>query len=138
MADHYRVVRRTDQYSLIDCGNHYEVQRASGERIVLEDIGRPGEPGQPGPPGPPGPAPTDEVVQAALDAWDAAHPSSYHWESSTPVAIIDFDFPLSFTPGGVRITDTSGTEYQVPYTIAGQHFHADLGGAVMSVHVDLS
>jgi len=137
MPDTYRVVRRTDAYTLIDCGDHYEVQRATGERIILEDTGRPGQPGQPGPPGPPGPAPTEEVVNAALDAYNAAHPTSYTWMSDTPVAVIDFDHPLPFTPNA-EITDTSGTAYLVPYQINDSHFHADLGGVVMSVRVFLS
>lgn len=136
MAGNYRVVRRTDRYTLLECGDHYEVEHSSGERIVIEPIGKPGPPGPPGPPGTPGAAPTEEMVAQLIDEFELAHPQHYEWYGPS-VATIDFDHPLDFVPN-VEITDSAGSALLVPYTITDHHFHADLGGAVMSVYVRLS
>lgn len=136
MAESYSVIRRTDDYTLVECDGHYEVHRQQGERIVMEPTGLPGRPGDPGPPGPPGPAPTEEAVNAAIDAYELAHPRYFEWSSNGAVDIIDFDHPLGFIPN-VQVVDSAGTPLWIPLIITASHVHGDLDG-ITSVTVTLS
>jgi hypothetical protein len=132
MAENYSVVRKHENYTLVQCDSGYEVHLVNGEHIQLSG-GIPGLPGQPGAPGPP---PSEEVVAQAVADYIAAQGPPYVEVVlvATTEAVVAHSFAYNPT---VTVVDTLGNNLGVSPIFEPGQVRIPLGNFPITVTVTL-